>query len=237
LQRGFGFRQLAYWSGQPSATTLSSFGGGPNVAFGTGTARTQTSTNLLTSSFRTGIVSSAAASSLSSVTGSLKVWRGNATGLGGLFVVYRWAVSDAVLVGTANMFVGLISPASILNTDTSPSTKTNLIGVGCNSGDTHLQLYAAGSVAQSRVDLGASFPVNTTNVDIYELTLYAPPNGTTVTYRLRRLNTGDTTTGVIANAANLPDTNVFLGPQFFRSNGGTAAAVGIDVLTMYLESG
>lgn len=238
LQRGFGFRQIGLIAGTSPSAAWSTFGNLAGASTtGTLTARTQTTTSLLTGMSRTGIVSASTAGSAAYVSSSSRVWRGNASGLGGFYGVWRFAVSDATLVTTANMFAGLVAASTGLTADAAPSTKTNLIGVGCDNGDTHLQLYAAGSAAQTRTDLGASFPINSTGTEVYELVLYAPPDGTEIDYRVRRLTTGDTATGKITNSAQLFDTSTFEGPEVFRSNGGTAAAVGIDVVDIYLESG
>jgi len=108
--------------------------------------------------------------------------------------------------------------------------------VGCDSGDTVLQLYAAGAAAQARVSLGANFPVNTVSIDFYELVLYAPPNSSEVRYLVTRLNTGHTASGTISAAANLPASTTFLTAQSWRTNGGTAAAVAVDHLSTYIET-
>jgi hypothetical protein len=235
LQPHCGFSRIASWLSNGSTGFDTNGMRGPGVT-GTGTARTPTSTNLATSVIRTGIVSAATAGSIAAVSASSTLkdfWRGNASGLGGFHAVFRFCVSDASLVSTANMFVGM---AANLPADGATSGRTNAIGVGCDSGDTTLQLYGAGSSAQARVDLGASFPVDTTSTDVYELVLYAAPNGSEVTYQVTRLNTGDTTSGTISASANLPGNTAFLTPQCYRSNGGTASAVAIDVLGVVIET-
>lgn len=199
------------------------------------TARTQTSASFCAAQIRSGYASPASAGSTQTYrTNTATSWRGNGPGLGGFTHVFRFNISDTVLVATANMFVGLI--ASTINTYVAPSTRVNFIGIGCDSGDTVLQLYAAGAVAQPRISLGASFPVNTTSVDVYELTLYAQPNGLDIGYKVERLNTGDVTSGTISAAAQLPSSTTLLTPQLFRSNGGTAAAVAFDLAYVYRES-
>ena len=202
---------------------------------GTATSRSMTSTNLQTSSPRIGYLSAAGAGSVAGTRATGQVWRGNATGLGGFHFVCRFAITDAVLVSTANMFVGLES-ASGAPSDVAPSTLTNILGVGCDNGDTHLQLYAAGSAAQARVDLGANFPVNTVSVDVYELVLFAAPNASSISYQLTRLNTGNVVSGNVSVSANLFSNTTFMFQQIWRSNGGTATAVAIDMYNLYTES-
>lgn len=201
---------------------------------GTATQRAPASTNMCTSLRRLGVVSASTGGSAAGIrVAQLGWWLGNGSGLGGFTFVARFNVSDAALVATANMFVGFRATTAAV-TDVDPSTLTNIIGVGCTSGDTALQLYCAGSVAQPRTSLGASFPINTTNTDVYELMLFAAPNATQVQYVVNRLNTGDTASGTLTT--NLPANTQFLAPAMWRSNGGTASAVGIDIGSLYIET-
>ena len=205
-------------------------------AQGTPTTRTPTAASYFTATKRVGYVSAATAASIAGLrNGGGFMQRGNAAGAGGFFVVFRFAISDAVLVATANMFVGVSATTTGLG-DVRPETLTNIVGVGCSSGDTNLQLYAADGTARARTSLGASFPVNATLTNVYELALFCPPNGADIRYEVVRLNTGDRVTGTISSATNLPSATTMLTHQFQRSNGGTAAAVGIDVLGLYGEA-
>lgn len=229
-------RKLGTWL--PEHSIITATGMRSAATTGTATARVPASTNLLTSLRRIGAVSAAGAGSIGAFSPAstiLQFWRGNAAGLGGFNALFRFAVSDAALVATANMFVGF---KTSLPTDNPPSGFTNLIGVGCDNGDTTLQLYAAGGAAQARTNLGANFPVNTTDVDVYELGLFALPNGSEVRYHVRRLNVPAQApvVGSIPGGARLPASTTFFGPYFSRSNGGTAAAVGIDMIGCYIET-
>jgi hypothetical protein len=195
-----------------------------------------TSTNLFTSLLRRDYSSTAGAGSLNGVytASDSRFWRGNAAGLGGFTVVWRFGIEEAAVVATARMFAGVRAGVGA-PTDVDPSTLTDLIGVGCNNGDTNLQLYAAGAVAQARVNLGANFPVNTHGVDVYELVLHCNPNDTVVTYTVNRLNTGDTVSGSLTGA-NISTNTTFLTPAAWRTNGGTAAAVTLALMGMYGET-
>lgn len=234
LQPFMGRNKVGSW--MPTHGDLVANGMRVHAYTGTNTSRVPAATNMFTSLRRCGVVSGAGAGAQATVSPAstvLQFWRGDAAGLGGFHAVFRFGVSDAVLVATANMFVGL---RASFPADTTPSTATNLLGIGCDNGDTVMQLYAAGGSAQARTSLGASFPVNTISTDVYELVLYCPPNGSDVKYAVTRLNTGDTTSGTISVSANLPGSTTFLGPYVHRSNGGTAAAVGIDLVGVYIET-
>jgi len=223
-----GFRTVAM-VGTIASSTSFSYINHPNVnTAGTATARAPTSTNYGTRHPRVGMVSDAPAASVALIRAALpSVYIANE----GWMSIQRFMISDAVLVATANMFVGRVTTA--FTTDVTPSTQTRLVGVGCDNGDTTLQLYAAGAVAQSRTDLGANFPVNTVSTDVYELVLRQAPGSSEVGYRVTRLNTGHVASGLITDAAKLNSGGI--GMQMSRSNGGTASAVGIDIMHSYLE--
>ncbi len=211
------------------------------TATGTATARgALASTSLYTSIPRVGYVS---ASSAGSVGGAryniLTLWRGNAAGLGGFHAVFRFAVSDAVIVTTGRLFVGLENNLSA-PTDIEPSTMTNVFGVCAGSADTQLHMCESGAVAQSEIAIngGSGFPVNgVTNSDVYELILNAAPNDSKISWRIRDLTTGvDSGDQVQSTAANLFGNGLFMTMQYWRSNSTTAAAVGIDNIGYYAET-
>ncbi len=83
------------------------------------------------------------------------------------------------------------------------------------------------------IDLGAAFPANNIAA-VYELTLFCKPNGDEVGYRARRLDTGDTVQGTLTT--KLPAKSTLLCFHAYMNNGGTAAAVTLDLMRKYLES-
>jgi hypothetical protein len=99
-----------------------------------------------------------------------------------------------------------------------------------------MHLYMSGSVAQAPVSLGASFPSNTTNTDIYQLVLYAAPNDSQISWAVTDLTSGAGSNGVQSTAANLFSNTTFVTVQAWRSNGAIASAVGIDVFGLYKET-
>lgn len=200
------------------------------------TSRAFSATNMFTGARRVGYVSPASANERAGYYAAVvNFWRGDTPGAGGFRCTWRFGISDAVLNTTARMFVGLINSTGIF-TDVDPSTLINLLGFGCDSGDTELQLYAAGGAAQARTSLGANFPVNTTNVDVFEASLFSAPNGPDVKWQITRLNTGDVASGTISAAAQLPSATTPLGHRAYRTTGATATAVGIDLFGFYGDS-
>jgi len=90
--------------------------------------------------------------------------------------------------------VATVARATGLIANVDPSTLVNIIGVGCDAGETTLSMmHNDGAGTATKVALGANFPANTQSVDVYELVLYCDPNGSVVGYRVTRLNTGHTT--------------------------------------------
>ena len=100
-------------------------------------------------------------------------------------------------------------------------------------------VYYGGSAAQTPIDLGASFPTGTSNTDLYELTLFAPPtSNNTVYYQVIRLNTGDKASGTLTGTAGtvLPANTTYLAIRNWRTNNATASAVTIAIAGMYIET-
>lgn len=217
----------------PQTTTTITLWGTTNASVGTVSHPALASTNLRTSMRRWIWTSAATANSASEGrTATGLVWRGGSPGLGGWFYSCRWAISSS----TANqqVAVGLWAATTATATTTVPSTLTNCIFAGWDSADTNLQIMhndLAGNC--TKVDLGASFPANNTSA-VYEFILFAPPNGSSVFYRVIRLDTGDSTEGEITT--ELPVSTTFLTRHEYMNNGGTAAAVILEVSRIYIET-
>lgn len=234
LQASLGQKNIIRIWPNAGSSTVSTSGLGTVVLSGAA-ARAVATTSLLAGTRRVGFTSPAgAANRCGFYTSSAPFWRGNVAGAGGFRCLWRFAPSDAVLNSGARMFVGLSASVEIF-TDTDPSGLTNLVGIGQDAGDATLQLIASGAVAQAKTDLGANFPI-TAGSDIYELELFAPPNGAYIDYVVRRLNTSNVASGRISAAANLPSSTTLLGPRGYRTTGAVADAVSLDLLSFYAES-
>jgi hypothetical protein len=156
--------------------------------------------------------------------------------LGGFTYIIRFGISDAAAVAGARMFIGMRN--SVVPANVEPSTLNQCIGVGHGASDTNLFLYYGGSAAQTPIDLGANFPNAHGSVNVYELALYSRPTSGDVNYEVRRLNTGHVATGTIVNsgATVLPTNTTLIGPWGYRTNNATALAVGLDVMSAYVET-
>lgn len=239
LQPWLARNKVGYWCPPGNATTVPGVFGftAPTITGFTATARNVATTNKFSRMRRLGYVTAATA-------GTVGQWRlsvtqfttGGLAGLGGFNnYIIRFGISDASLVSGARMFMGMRTSATPTNVE--PSTLTNCIGVGHGAADTNMRLYYGGSAAQTPIDLGADFPVDTNNTP-YELALNSPPGAaTTVRWQVTNLRTGVTASGELTGgSAVLPQETTLLAPWGYRTNNATAAAVAIDVMSAYIET-
>lgn len=216
-----------------TGTTPQVFGGPALTAVGTVSHPTLASTNLRTQTSRFSTVSAATANSAAELRSAfLRVWRGDAAGVGGFFHRCRFAIASA----TANQraFFGLTSATTAISTTQEPNALTNMIGIGCGLGHTTLRVYNNdGSGTATETDLGANFPAND-SAAVYDFTLFAAPNASSVQYEVTNLTTGNRVTGTIST--DLPTSTTFLCWHGYMNNGGTAAAVQFDIMRVYTET-
>lgn len=233
IQANLGFNRVSMMM-PAGGTTLTTFVSGFGSTFtnvGTAANPTPTSASLLTSTRRATYTTANTAGSLASHRQStLQVWRGNAPGLGGFFYTIRFGTST---LGTGNRaFIGLTdSVAAPTNVDPTTSGTIGRLGLAINSNTGNWKwVNNTTGTAPTVTDLGATLPVN--NTDLYELVIFSPPNGSSVTYRVTNISTGATVTNTVST--NLPSS--FLAPQFWITNNATAGTLTIDFGGWYLES-
>ncbi len=235
MQASLGFNRVSMVMPAGGAT-LTTFVGGFGTTFtNTGTAANPTpaATNLLTSvrraTFSTGTTAGAVASHRQSV---LQVWRGNAANRGGFFYTIRFGTST--LQAGNRAFVGLadsVTAPTNVDPTTNPTPGKIGVAINANTGNWKFVNNITGT-APTAVDLGATMPVNTT--DLYELALYSPPNGSSIGYRLKNLTTNAIVSASVST--NIPSSTTFLAPQFWITNNATGAAAILDFSGWYLES-
>ena len=194
---------------------------------------------MFTRAIRTNLSSTATAGTLGYYIQTVVVYSlGSATSpaYGGFYYVHKFGIADTV--ANPRTFVGLTSAFSAPS-NVEPSTLTNCIGVGQGASNTNLFVYYGGSAAQTPIDLGASFPTNTSSTDWYELTLFAPPtSNNTVYYQVIRLNTGDKASGTLTGTAGtvLPANTTLLSLRAWRTNNATASTTTLSVGNIYMET-
>jgi hypothetical protein len=224
LQPHFGVNRIATWA--PSASTTVNTNGMPRTAVGTVATPTLTSTNLSTSMRRWRVTSAATVDAVAEERSAGWVcWRGNAAGLGGWSYVNR--LSLTTLQATGMGFFGLYGSTSALATTLTLNSVINCIGIGFQRG-THANwqlVHNDGAGAPTLIDLGASFPVNsTTNV----LTLYiaAAPNASEIGVRVVEEVSGAAVEFTITG--DMPAATQLLSPRNYMNTGAAAAAVAYD---------
>jgi hypothetical protein len=148
-------------------------------------------------------------------------WRGNAAGLGGFFVQMRFGI-NTLQSGQRGFFGISDSTAAATNVDPTTSTTIGKVGVAFNTNTGNWQLVqnVAGS-AVTATDLGANFPINTTQ--LFELILFCGANDSGISYKFTNLSTGNSVQGQLTTS--IPANTTFMTVQQWVTNNATAAAV------------
>jgi hypothetical protein len=201
---------------------------------GTLSAPSLSNANLRSSMRRLTITSAATAGAFASAySPNYECWRGDAAGLGGFLFTQRFATNT--LVAGNRFFTGL-SEQVVAPTNVDPVTLTSVARIGLavntNTGNWNL-VHTQGGIGINVIPLGASFPLNTT--DVMEFTLYAKPNDTVVQYVVTNVSTGATTSGSLSSS-NIPTSTTFLAPVAWMTNNATASAVAWNLMQWYLET-
>lgn len=225
-----------WYANGASSSAVSALKWHATTTLGTATGRQTAGTNNYTSQDKLGYVSAASSGSFCGVhtTGaSVRIGSGI---VGGFTKIIKFGCSDAATVAGARQFIGISSDTGS-PTNVEPSTLTNCIGVGHGASDTNLFIYYGGSVAQTPIDLGASYPANTLSLDPYELALFSFTElNNKVGYQVKHLLTGAVARGILTAATpgvQLPASTTMLTiEKNWRCNNATALAVGIDIFGM-----
>ncbi|MFN3749244.1 MAG: hypothetical protein ACK4SJ_11215 [Sphingorhabdus sp.] len=238
LQSHLGQNNVRIWRGgaTTTATTFAATIGAMPYTGASPTAPTipaLAATNLKTQTFRSVISTGATAGGIAYIRGNQQtIWRGNAVGLGGFYVIHRFGL--AALQAGNRAFAGIVDVAAN-PTNVDPLTTTTPGGVGmainANSGNWFLVNNITGT-ARTSLDLGASFPVNTT--DLLELALFCPPQCSAIGYRITNLSSGAQTSGNLST--NIPAATTFMAPALWLTNNATAAAATMDFVSTYVET-
>mgnify|MGYP003336481905 CR=1 FL=1 len=99
--------------------------------------------------------------------------------------------------------------------------------------DTGSIIHNDGSGTATTIALGANFPANGLSTDLYELALYAPPNGSTVDYRIENFVTGGVASGTIST--NLPASTQGLNLLGWAETS-VVSIVALDLVSLYIET-
>lgn len=211
-----------------NGTTVGVWGLTSNAS-GTATTRNIATTNAFTSTRRIGYVTGTTANTPAGNRYNVaQFFRGDADNKGGFYFAAKFGFSTADAANKAS-FVGMSSTTGALGGSTTPSNLTNIVAFGHDAGQTTLRfLYNDGSGTATPVNLGANFPTNTTDTDMYDARIYAPANSSNVYYWIKNITSGNVASGVVNS--NLPAQTQLLAPHIWVSNGASAVSVGIDIV-------
>lgn len=221
-----------------TGTAVTTFGVGAPTTVGTlSTPNIVPSTTFRAALKRTIITSAATAASSADLRTSALCYRGEefAPGIyaGGFFMQVRFAVSS--IVSTQRCAVGLWNSTAATSGANTMNSHTNGFFVGWESGDANLSLmYNDNTGLATKIDLGSQFPANNPAA-VFEFSLFCKPAGDVIGYRISRLDTGATVSGVI-DSIDIPTKTTTLCFHATANNGSTAAAVVLELMRFYLET-
>lgn len=237
--------QASLWGNQiqmatpATGTTAGSFTGGNLTSAGTVSHPTPTSTSRATSMarIRWANVATTANQVLGVHGGSAdmaKYWRGNAAGLGGFFLFCRFSTA-LWAANTVRLFVGLRSgTTAVVASDTLAGHLCGFWHDTTNDAVTLRFVTRDGTTANS-----TNIVVPTLGADVgFDAYIFCPPNGSTIFYRLDRIDTGATLVDS-STTTNLPGTATFMAPEAAMSNGTantTVTTVAFAMNRLYIES-
>ena len=162
-------------------------------------------------------------------------WRGNAAGLGGFYFYTRFSV-ELYPASTVRIFAGLSSTntGSVVISDT---VLNNTCGLWHDTTDssTTFNFVTRDAATTTKQAIALSNAIAAGN--LYDFTMFCPPNGTTITWRLVDLVNNVTYSN--STSTTLPANTAFMQPQVQMSNGTanvTVTTVAIGVASIYVES-
>lgn len=154
---------------------------------------------------------------------------------GGFTFITRWGPATGTATTTNRFFCGFIG-GTAAPTDVETSSRVNILGMGWDAADTNIQwMNNDGTGTATKVDLGSSFPVPTVDrTSMYELAMFCPPGGSTVTWLVTDLTSGATATGTVTT--DMPSSTTLLMGLLCGSVGGTSSVIGVALAGMYIET-
>ncbi|MGL5828755.1 MAG: hypothetical protein ACRC0L_04200 [Angustibacter sp.] len=154
--------------------------------------------------------------------------------VGGFKLRLRAAPATGMANATHRFFMGLRASAAAA-TDVNPSTLTSIVGLGWDSGDAQVSIiHSNASGPATKVALGAAFARPATDRSVlYELWLNSTNGGNDVTWTVREIVSGATTSGTITT--NVPPSASQLAVQIYASAGGTSSVTGLTISDYWSE--
>lgn len=233
LQTAFLRCRPAYWLPYGGSTTMASVG--INFNPGSPTARNVGTVSFFASQRRIGYQTPATANANVNARAGAATDRLYFIGItlrtGGFLQV--WRIGTSLYANDARCFFGMLSNSGAYGS-MSPSSLTDMIGIGFDAGDTAWSVYCNdGGGVPSKVTLSASFPCNTNGVDVIEFAMRVAPGTQRVDWQVTNMTTGTIATGFMAT--DIP-VEIPLQPHLNVTNGPSAAAAAVDLMLMYIET-
>jgi hypothetical protein len=229
---------ILVWKAVPGSTTVSAFGSAAPSSTGTITSVGISTSSMIGYMPRVEyLVTTPATNAVAGFRGTVALVGvgAPAAGMGGFHAVGRWGPAIGVATATHRSFTGMANATSV-PTDVEPSNLVNCVGMGWDAADANVQImHNDGAGSCTKIDLGASFPVPTTDRSaLYEVALFSP-RGTTqsVDWMVTDAISGATASGTITT--NLPSTSTLLAPRGWVSAGGTSSAIGYALSSFFLD--
>lgn len=156
----------------------------------------------------------------------------------GFDFIIRFGFATPLPAGS-RFFVGFLSATTAMSATTDPTNNGNSIGLLSNAADDFLSIYGrTNGTTNTKIPLNnTTFPLNTGNVDLFELRLFCSASDLSVmNWAITNLSTEAFLEGTLP-AASLPTSSFLLSPQITVSQGATAGdPIGIDVVNQYIET-
>jgi hypothetical protein len=143
--------------------------------------------------------------------------------------------SDTAFQSTASIFAGARFNAGI-PTDPALLTTSPFICFGNSPGDTTMAIFhSSGGGSVTKIDLGANFPHNASNIDWYLVEFYRAPATNTWQYYIRNATNGAVAQGTLNT--NIPALSAAPSWHTNRSTVAGTTAISLDVGYVLVESG
>lgn len=216
-----------------NSTTVTTDGMLAWTATGTPAAVAYANTNRYTRTTRLEIAAASSATAVAGYQNADLAWLLNT----GFYVRFHWGIAAGATITTSRAFCGLVN-STAAPTDVEPSSLLNMIGMGWDAADTNVQIMRNdGSGTATKVDLGASYPVPTTDAtQVYMLEMVSMGSGTGIQWAVTNETTGSSVRGSfstdVPNGGTTP-----LAPQLWTSVGGTTGIPSIAFAGFYGERG
>jgi len=221
--------KIARWIANGNNTSISAIGAAALTVTGTATATSVVGTTFYNSIRKIeALVTVAATTAVAGYRNTVaqRFYGGVAAGSGGFYHRSIGGPATGVATTTHRFFMGLAN-STTAPTDVEPSSITNILGIGYDAADTNVQFMYRGAGAVTKVDLGGSFAVPTTDRStIYQLVMSCKP-GTTqaLDWHVTNITSGATASGSITTGG--PSTTTTLAERIWASVGGTSSVIGI----------